>query len=137
MRLLIALLLPVSMMGQLNCSPYHKQKNVCGEEQISLNVSFGACYHYNAITYGMKYKGVFLDAVMMTRSDRMPMMSGEQYALVGYEHKIEAAVGVMNNGGVAMIGGMYPLNRWMYASLRLYQTTNKMSHITAGFRIEI
>lgn len=104
---------------------------------MALTMSAGACYHYNALTYGMKYRGIFIDAVVMTRTERMPMMEGEQYAIIGYENYLEGGLGIMTNGAVAMVGGMYPLNRWTYASMRVYQTTRKMTHIAIGLRIEI
>lgn len=136
-RVLIALLFPLYIAGQSYCVPYKKPKTVCGGEQIKLTASAGACYHYNAITYGMKYSGLFIDAVLMTRTERMPNMPGEEYAIIGYENYLEGGVGIMNNGAVIMAGGMYPFNNWLYASLRAYQTTNKMTHIVIGLRVEL
>ena len=137
MKILIALFFPMALIGQSNCSPFHKTKRICGGDQVKLTASFGACYHYNAITYGMRYKATFVDAVLMTRTERMPMMDGEQYGIIGYSNILEGGVGVMTNGGVGMVGIAYPFTDGLLLSMRIYNTTQRMTHITIGVRVEI
>ncbi len=116
MKLLIALLMPISMLGQLNCSPYYKPKAVCGGDQVVFNIYGGACFHYNSFGYGMNYKGLALDAVVMSRADRMPNMDGEVYGLVGYDNRLAAGGGISNKGWV-LYGGY---NQQIYKRLFAY-----------------
>ena len=137
MKLLVALLMPFVLMGQLNCSPYHKVKSVGGDEQIQLTGSFAFCFHYNAATFGMQYNGFFLDAVLMNRTKRMAMMPGEQYGIIGYGKTIHGGFGITNNGGVGLIGYKKTMLKNMFVTGRLYQTTQPMRHIAVGLGFQI
>lgn len=137
MKLLIALLLPVSMMGQLYCNPYYKPKAVCGGDQVVFNVYGGACFHYNSFGYGMNYKGLTLDAVVMSKAERMPNMDGEIYGLVGYERGLATGGGVSNNGWVVYGGYNQQVYKRLFSYLYIYQTSYNMSHITLGIKIKI
>ncbi len=137
MKLLIALLMPISMLGQLNCSPYYKPKAVCGGDQVVFNIYGGACFHYNSFGYGMNYKGLALDAVVMSRADRMPNMDGEVYGLVGYDNRLAAGGGISNKGWVLYGGYNQQIYKRLFAYSYLYQTNYNMSHITLGIKIKI
>ena len=137
MKLLVALLMPFVLMGQLNCSPYHKVKSVGGDEQIQLTGSFAFCFHYNAATFGMQYNGFFLDAVLMNRTKRMAMMPGEQYGIIGYGKTIHGGFGITNNGGVGLIGYKKTMLKNMFVTGRFYQTTQPMRHIAVGLGFQI
>ena len=137
MKFLIALLLPLSMLGQLNCSPYYKPKTVCGGDQVVFNIYGGACYHYNSFGYGMSYKGLSLDAVVMSKAERMPMMESELYGLIGYEKGIAIGAGSSSRGWVLYGGYNQQIYKRLFTYLYLYQTSYNMSHITLGLKIKI
>jgi hypothetical protein len=123
---------PFLINAQSYCSPYHSSKKINDGNQIHLNTSFALCFHYNAITYGFKYESIFIEAVLMNRTNRMPMMNGEQYAVVGYSNKAEAGVGIMKNGMVGMIGYKKQTTKNTFLTARFYQTTQPMQHIAFG-----
>ncbi len=135
MKFLIVMFLPMIMNAQLNCSPYYKQKQVCGEDQVVFNLYAGACYHYNSFGYGMRYKGLTLDAVVMSQTKRMINMTGETYGLIGYENFFAVGAGISNKGWVLFGGYNQQIYKRLFSYLYLYQTNYNMSHITLGLKI--
>jgi len=137
MKIALLMLIPLMSMGQYNCSPYYKPKAVCGGDQVVFNVYGGACFHYNSFGYGMNYKGLTLDAVVMSRTERMPNMDGEIYGLVGYERGLAVGGGISNKGWLAYGGYNQQIYKRLFTYLYLYQTSYNMSHITLGIKIKI
>ena len=137
MKLLFALLMPLALIGQSYCSPYHNTKSVRGGEQVQFIGSFAFCFHYNTATFGMQYDGFFLDAVLMNRTKRMAMMPGEEYGIIGYGKTIHGGFGITNNGGVGLIGYKKTMLKNMFITGRLYQTTQPMRHIAVGLGFQI
>ena len=124
------------------CSPF--QNNVKTpwfdpKSPIKYSASAGMCYHYDGFTFGLHYKNVAFQTVLMRPARYRTMrMAEEAYLVAGYDKRLGIGGGLrVNDDRVSPVGyvsGRQKLFGSFYGNVAYYQTVG-MSHLVVGLKI--
>ena len=117
------------------CSPYHDIKNYEYNDDVEFSFSYGYCFHYNSFAFQTMYENLALRAVVMSRSRRMPNMTGETYLVGGYQKVFGVGAGWSTKGLVIYSSLDLKIIKHLNANVVFYQTNYNMSHIVVGLKI--
>ena len=139
MKALVALLMPFVLIGQPNCSPYHKVRNYEVSNDVMYSIAYISCFHARGVTIEMGTKDVQIGTTIMGHHHK-----NAAYIFTHYNKDIKAfrfyggLIARINNDpamGMFRVGVDAKLYERLYFTTSLSQLNPLLGYANFGFKL--
>lgn len=141
MRFLFALILPLTLFSQIECSPFFPVNNYQTNEDVLFSVGYVSCIHARGVNYEIGTENVQIGTILMGKNHHNSAYIYTQYTQDFDSFRVYIGpVYRLNNDpvlGIGRIGSDVQIYASLYLTLSLLQINSDLSYLYFGLKLII
>lgn len=133
------ILLPFSLIGQYNCSPYHKVNSYSVNEDVCYSIAYVSCFHTQAVMYETGIKKFRITGTISGKTHNNSAYLSFRYFYLFDKGNISAGPLVKLNNvrgfGVGHLGSDIKLHKRIFFTANLLQVEKNLNYLFLGVKI--
>lgn len=139
MRFLFALILPLTLFSQTECSPFFSVSNYQTNEDVLFSVAYVSCIHARGVNYEIGTNHIQIGTILMGKNHHNSAYMYTQYTQDFDSFRVYIGpVYRLNNDavlGIVRIGSDVQIYENLYLTLSLLQINSDLSYLYVGLKL--
>ena len=139
MKIVFALILPLTLFSQIECSPFFSVNNYQTNEDVVFAVSYISCIHARGVNYEIGTKDMQIGTILMGKNHHNSAYIYTQYTQDFDSFRVYIGpVYRLNNDpvlGIVRLGSDVQIYESLYLTLSLLQINSDLSYLYVGLKL--